>query len=141
MTIAVIDTNLLLSALMNPNGLPQRVLLAWADHRRFTLASCAFQLAELRDVTRRPSVARYFRPSQAGRMINQLQALAVMAPEPLPRVDVSADPFDNFLLGCAETTGAQYIVSGDKSDVLALRRRGATRIIDMRTFSEVIGVA
>lgn len=141
MTIAVIDTNLLLSALMNPNGLPQRVLLAWADQRRFALATCAFQLAELRDVTRRPSVARYFRPAQAGRMINQLQALAVMAPEPLPRVDVSADPFDNFLLGCAEATGAQYIVSGDKADVLALKRHGATRIVNMRTFAEIIGCA
>ncbi len=139
MTIAVIDSNLLLSALINPAGLPQRVLLAWADQRRFTLVTCAFQLAELRDVTRRPRVAHYFRPAQAGRMINQLQALALIAPEPLPRVDASPDPFDNFLLGCAMATHAHYVVSGDKSDVLALGRHGATRIVTMRGFADVIG--
>jgi uncharacterized protein len=138
MTIAVIDTNLLLSALINPAGLPRRVFLAWVDHSRYTLATCAFQIAELRDVTRRPSVARYFRPAQAGRMINQLQALALIAPEPLPRVDASPDPYDNFLLGCAMATNAHYVVSGDKSDVLALGRHGSTRIVTMRAFADVI---
>jgi len=139
MTVAVIDTNLLLSALMNPSGLPQRVLLAWADQRRYTLATCAFQLTELRDVTRRPSVARYFRPAQAGRMINQLRALALMAPEPLPRVDISSDPFDNFLLGCAAATAAQYVVSGDKADVLSIKRYGTARIVSVHTFAGIIG--
>ena len=141
MTIAVIDTNLLLSALINPAGLPQRVLLAWADQRRFTLATCAFQLSELRDATRRPSLAKYFRPAQAGRMINQLQALALIAPEPLPRVDVSPDPFDNFLLACAMATHAHYVVSGDKPVVLALGHHGATRIVTMRAFADEIACA
>ena len=141
MTVAVVDTNLLLSALINPSGLPQRVLLAWADQRRFTLATCAFQLAELRDVTRRSSVAHYFRPAQAGRMINQLQALALIAPEPLPRVDASPDPFDNFLLGCAMATHAHFVVSGDKSDVLALGRHATSRIVTMREFANVFGCA
>ena len=141
MTVAVVYTNLLLSALINPSGLPQRVLLAWADQRRFTLATCAFQLAELRDVTRRSSVAHYFRPAQAGRMINQLQALALIAPEPLPRVDASPDPFDNFLLGCAMATHVHFVVSGDKSDVLALGRHATSRIVTMREFADVIGCA
>ncbi len=62
-----------------------------------------------------------------------LQALA--APEPLPTV---ADPFDNFLLVCAEATGAHYLVSGDKADVLRLKRRGPTRIVALRSFARMV---
>ena len=39
----------------------------------------------------------------------------------------------------AMATHAHYVVSGDKSDVLALGRPGATRIVTMRGFADVIG--
>ena len=139
MTIAVIDSNLLLSALINPHGLPARVIRAWIEQRAFTLATCAYQLHELRTVSRRTELAIYIRPAQAGRLINQLQALALVAPEPLPRLDVSPDPFDNFLLGCAQATGAHYLVSGDKADVLALKRHRSTRIVTLRSFARTVG--
>ena len=139
MTIAVIDTNLLLSALINPHGLPATVIRAWVERRTFTLATCAYQLHELRTVSRRAELAKYIKPAQAGRLINQLQALALVAPEPLPTVDVSVDPFDNFLLGCAEATGAHYLVSGDKTDVLSLKRHGSTRIVTLRSFARAVG--
>ena len=141
MTVAVIDTNLLLSALINPHGLPATVVRAWAERRAFTLATCAYQLHELRTVSRRPELAKYIKPVQAGRLVNQLQALALVAAEPLPTVDVSSDPFDNFLLGCAEAIGALYLVSGDKTDVLLLKRHGSTRIVTMRGFARAIRCA
>ncbi|MGL4231076.1 MAG: putative toxin-antitoxin system toxin component, PIN family [Casimicrobium sp.] len=140
MTIAVIDTNLLVSALIQPSALPGRVLRAWSEHRRYTLATCAYQMQELREVTRRPSVAKYFLPSQAGRFINQLNALALLAVGPLPAIDVSPDPFDNFLLATAQVTQANFIVSGDKADVLSLNQFGATRIVTMRAFAASIGI-
>jgi uncharacterized protein len=138
MTVAVIDTNLLVSALINPHGLPARVVRAWIERRAFTLATCEFQIDELRSVSKRPELSRFIRPPQAGRLINQLNALAMMAPEPLPQVDVLKDPFDNFLLACAQATGAHYIASGDKADVLSLPRFGSVRIATMREFANVL---
>jgi len=65
-SVTVVETNLLLSALINRAGLPQRVLLAWTVRRRWSLLTCAFQFAWLRDVTRWPGVAHYFRPRISG---------------------------------------------------------------------------
>ena len=141
MTVAVIDTNLLLSALINPHGLPATAIRAWVERRAFTLATCAYQLHELRTVSRRAELSKYIKAVQAGHLIDQLQALALVAPEPPPTVDVPNNPFDNFLLGCAEATGAHYLVSGDKTDVLALKRHGPTRIVTLRGFVRAIGFA
>ena len=89
----------------------------------------------------RPSgvAATAIKPAQARRLINQLQALALVAPGPLPTVDVSSDPFDNFLLGCAEAAAAHYLVSGDKTDGLLLKRHGPTRIVTLRNFARTVG--
>ena len=103
------------------------------ERRAFTLATCAYQLHELRTVCRRTELAKYIAPAQAVRLINPLQALALVAPEPLPMVNVAADPFDNCLPGCAEATAAQYLVLSDKTDVLALRRHSHTRIVTLGT--------
>jgi len=56
----------------------------------------------------------------------------------LPIIDVSADPADNFLLAMAEAGGADYLATGDKRDVLALRRHGATRIVTTRRLLELL---
>ena len=68
-----------------------------------------------------------------------LQALSLVAPEPLPMVDVAADPFDNCLLGCAEATAAHYLVLSDKADVLAPGRHSYTRIVTLGSFARTIG--
>ena len=47
----------------------------------------------------------------------------------LPPVDVSPDPYDNFLLSIAAGGRADYLVTGDKADLLALGRHGGTRIV------------
>lgn len=64
--------------------------------------------------------ARYIKLTEAGHLIHPLQALAMAAPEPLLTINVSAYPFDKFLLASAEISSAPYVVSGDKADVLAL---------------------
>ncbi len=44
-------------------------------------------------------------------------------------------PADNFLLGMAEAGQADYLVTGDKAGVLAIGRRGNTKIV---TVSEMV---
>jgi putative PIN family toxin of toxin-antitoxin system len=86
------------------------------------------QITELKSVTDRPSVRPLITPAHAGRFINDLQPFATVL-DRLPVVDRSRDPDDNFLLAMAEAGAADYLVTGDKCDVLALKRHGNTTII------------
>jgi uncharacterized protein len=128
----VLDTNVMLSGLINPLGSPARILDAWLQ-RRFDLVTSAEQLLELGEVMRRPALRARIPPVQAGRFINDLRELALVVRR-LPHVDRSIDPADNFLLAMAEGSDADVLVSGDQRGVVALRRHGRTAIVDVRTF-------
>jgi hypothetical protein len=129
----VLDTNILVSALLVQGGHPGTIYRAWADGA-FTLVSCARQLEELQHVLRRPALAGRIRPHQAGRLVNELKELAVMA-DPLPRVKRSADPEDDFLLAAAQAGQADYLVTGDKGGLLSLKRHENARIVSARDFA------
>lgn len=74
------------------------------------------------------------KPHKAGRLVNQLRKLAEDV-DPLPRVERSPDPTGDFLLAMSEGGKANYLVTGDKSGLLALGRHKATRIISAREFA------
>jgi putative PIN family toxin of toxin-antitoxin system len=128
----VLDTNILIAALITKETPPDRAYQSWRAGE-FTLLSCAQQLEEIRRVTRREGVRFRIRPMEAGRMVNDLRNLAVML-EKLPVVEVSPDPYDNYLLAMAMAGDADYLVTGDKRDLLALERHGRTRIVTVRAF-------
>lgn len=123
----VLDTNVMVSGLLSPGGVPALILRTWFAER-FILISHALQLDELRDVTRRDKIRALIRPHAAGRLVNQIVRLAEM-PEPLPAVQRSPDPRDDFLLALCEAGEADRLVTGDKAGLLALERHGATRIV------------
>jgi predicted nucleic acid-binding protein len=52
----------------------------------------------------------------------------------LPFVELSPDPDDNWLIALAEAGGADFLVTGDKADLLSLERTGSTRIVTARQF-------
>ena len=128
----VLDANVLISALISPAGPANRVYESWRAGD-FDLVSCDEQLAELRRVTRRPTMRDLVKPAEAGRLVNLVRHLAIMA-DPLPKVNVSSDPSDNFLLAAALAARADYLVTGDKDGLLALARIGQTRIVTVRQF-------
>ncbi|QKS00428.1 putative toxin-antitoxin system toxin component, PIN family [Sphingomonas sp. CL5.1] len=123
----ILDTNVLLSGLISPSGGPSRLIDAWLDHR-FTLISHAIQLDEFREVSRRDKIRALLRPAEAGRLLNQITLVADM-PDKLPPVQRSRDPRDDFLLGLCEAGGADWLVTGDKDDLLSLDRHGRTHIV------------
>jgi predicted nucleic acid-binding protein len=49
-------------------------------------------------------------------------------------IERSPDPTDDFLLALSEAGKADYLVTGDKTGLLALARHQATRIISARDF-------
>jgi putative PIN family toxin of toxin-antitoxin system len=126
----ILDTNILVSALITPSGVSERIYRAWRAGR-FQLLTCAEQFSEFRRVTRYPRVSSYIRPAEAGTLLNELRRLASVI-ENLPPVDAGADPSDTFLLGLALAGRADYLVTGDRSHLLGLRRYGQTRIVTAR---------
>ena len=132
----IVDTNILLSALIIPNGLPAQLIDAWRG-ARFDLITSRDQLLELGEVARRPELRKYIVPPRVGRFINDLRELAEVLSR-LPRVDSSRDPRDNFLLAMAEASGADYLVTGDKRDVLVLEMHNRTRIVTTRQLLAVL---
>ena len=129
----VLDTNILVSALISPVGYPAAIYDAWEDGK-FTLLTCAEHLDELRATLRKPRVAELIKPHKAGRLVNQIKKLAEEISS-LPRVKRSADPNDDFLLALSEAGKADYLVTGDKSGLLSLGRHKATQIVSATSFA------
>ncbi len=129
----VLDTNILVSALIAPVGKPATIYSAWVEGK-FTLLTCAAHLDELLATLQKPRVAALVKPYKAGRLVNQIKRLAEDVGR-LPPVNRSPDPTDDFLLARCEAGNADYLVTGDKSGLLALNRHKATRIVSASEFA------
>jgi uncharacterized protein len=132
----VLDTNILISALMIHEGNPARVYRGWQEGQ-FTLLTCAEHLDELRATLRKPTIAERILPYKAGGLVNEIEKLAENV-DSLPRVRRSPDPTDDFLLALCEAGSADYLVTDDKSGLLSLKRHGTTRIVSARKFAEML---
>jgi putative PIN family toxin of toxin-antitoxin system len=128
----VIDTNILISALLVQGSLPAHLIALWREGK-FELLTAADQLDELMRVTRYPKIRERLAPALAGRLINEVRELAVILTG-LPEVAVCADPHDNYLLGLAKAGSADFLVTGVERDVLGLRLFKGTRIVTVREF-------
>jgi uncharacterized protein len=111
----VLDTNVVVSALLSPTGAPAALLTAWRDGRIETLSSPT-TIAELARILERPRVARQLGWSVASRR-DFLDSFASGSVSIVPRValhQVSRDPDDDRFLELAIAGAADYIVSGDR---------------------------
>jgi putative PIN family toxin of toxin-antitoxin system len=134
----VLDTNVLVSALLVPRSPPGVLVQSW-QRGRFRLLTAEPQLVELARVTRYPRVRARLQPSVAGRLVNDLRRVAEVV-DALPAVDVSPDPYDNYLLSIAVGGVADYLVTGDKSDLLSLGAQPRFQIVSVRRFVSVLGL-
>lgn len=132
----VLDTNILISALIRPKSEARQMYEA-AKSGRIALVTCDAQFNEFRRVTRYPKVQRYINPAEAGTMLNELRELGLyyVVNE---QVEVSPDPADNYLFALAQASEAVYLVTGGKDDVLALGRHGKTQIVSLRKLMEIL---
>jgi len=134
----ILDTNVLLSGIISPRGTPARLIEAWLD-RRFILISHALQLDEIREVSRRPKLRALIKPAEVGRIVNQIALVAVL-PELLPPIERSRDPRDDFLLALCEKADADWLVTGDKADLLALGRHGRAGIVTAGDLADMLDI-
>jgi putative PIN family toxin of toxin-antitoxin system len=128
----VLDTGILIAALITKNTPPDLIYQAWRK-KKFELITSDWQLAEFRRVSRYPKLRKYLIPSEAGNMINGLRYQAHVLSD-LPTLEVSQDPDDNPVLAMAVAGGADFLVSGDKRDLLSLKVIEKTKIVTGRKF-------
>ena len=129
----VLDTNILVSALIAPAGNPAAIYNAW-EQGKFTLLTCTEHLDEVRATLQKPRVANLIKPYKAGRLVNQIKKLAEDVGQ-LPQLKRSPD--DNYLLALAEAGKTDYLVTGDKSGLLVLAHHKSARIITARAFADL----
>lgn len=131
----VLDTNVLLSALLSPHGLPDAVYRAWQKNR-FDLVTSATQIDELRRASRYAKFKDVLQPHRVGTMVNNMRrSIMLNALLPLPAGIDAADPNDAFLLSMASVGQADYLVTVDHHAGLLQRGSlGRTRIVTPATF-------
>ena len=133
----VLDTNIVCSALLTPGGIPDQLYQSWRE-RRFTLITSAEQLEEFRRVTRYPRVRAFIEPGAAGSMHNELRHLTMLLTD-LPTIELAMDPGDSFLLAMSQAGAADFLVTGDKHDLLSVGVFQKTRIVTARQLLERLG--
>ncbi len=131
----VLDTNVLLSALISSRGAPDTIYRAWRG-ARFDLVTSTAQLDELRRVSRYPKLKAVLPPHRVGAMVNNMQRAVVLENLPdLPQGMELNDPNDAFLFTMALAAEADYLVTGDRRAGLLQRgSAGRTRIVTPATF-------
>lgn len=128
----VLDTNVLLSALISPHGPPDAIYRAWRS-ARFEIVTSETQLDELRRASRYPKFKAVLQPHRVGAMVKNLQRATVL--ERLPSDIEADDPFDTFLLAMAVAGEAEYLVTGDhRAGLLRRGHIGRTRILTPGAF-------
>lgn len=126
----VLDTNVLLSALISSHGATDTIYRAWRA-ARFELVTSTAQLDELRRVSRYPKLKTILPPHRVGAMVNNMQRAVVLEHLPnLPEGVELNDPNDAFLFTMALAGEADYLVTGDRRAGLLQRgNAGRARIL------------
>ncbi len=128
----VLDTNILVSGLLSSAGPPGRILDAWRA-RRFELVACAALVEEFKRVCAYPKLAPYILPGDIGSLVNRLHAAECWLAA-LPRVELSTDADDDYLLAMSLASEADFLVSGDGAGLLQLGSQGRTQIVTAGEF-------
>ena len=131
----ILDTNVLLGALISPHGPPDAIYRAWRA-ARFELVTSTTQLDELRRVSRYPKLKTILPAHRVGTMVNNMQRAIVLDNlPPLPEGAEANDPNAAFLLAMALAAEADYLVTGDRRAGLLQRGSvGRTRILTPANF-------
>ena len=130
---AVVDTNILIRALIKPRGTVGPILSRLRDGD-YTLVYSTPILDELIEKLALPRIRRKYRLEEAE--IEALVALIALRGElvvPARKVKVCRDPADDMFIEAAVAGAAEYVVTGDK-DLLALKTFETVRFVTPRTF-------
>jgi uncharacterized protein len=137
---AVIDVNVLVSAIIGPLGYPRQVARAW-EAAKFIVISSAGIIGNLEEKLSPPRIIRRYTVDTPSTILwMQLllgsQAELVLVPLQERRV-VTGDPEDDYVLATARLARAEFLVTGDKG-LLQLGSYEGVPIVSPRAFIELL---
>lgn len=133
MILVVIDTNVLISALLHPEGSPAKVLLVTMGGSTVRLCVSGDVYSEYEEVIRRPRFKRT--ESEITNMLRAIREMAIWV-KPAIRVRACSDADDDIFLECAQAAGAQYLVTGNAKHFPA--KWGETFVVTPHEFLDAI---
>jgi len=122
MKLAVLDTNVLIAAGVNPHGPPARLVHDWVLRGQIGAITCPWIVEEYRTVARRRKFAAYGFPPP---WLEPLIAESLYLPDPEPWPYSIPDPKDAPFLALARAAGA-WLVTGNLKHFPQRSRRGVT---------------
>ncbi len=141
MAKAVLDTSVLISAFLTPQGIPG-TLLAQARSGAFLLYLSREIIAETTDaLLREVKLQERYRYGEADvdEFCRGLMEAAQPLVSDLPQLQaVPLDPKDNMVVSTAVKAGADYLVSGDKRHILPLGEYQGIKIVTARQFLDLL---
>lgn len=129
----VLDTNVLISAALKPQGWQAMVVHLVAFRAVGAIVSDAV-LAEYREVFSRPKFSR-LDPKEVSRLLSLIKTEATLV-EPTEELIISKHPSDNRFYECAAAAAADFIVTGNTRHFQKPYR--STKIISGRQLLELV---
>ena len=130
----VLDTNVVVSAVINEQGSEARVL-DLALNKRVTCYVSRPILDEYQGVLSRPRFG--LSRGQVQAILKLIQAASTLI-HPTQKITISPDEPDNRFLECAESAKADYLVTGNKRDFP--KRWKATTVVNAKELLETIAL-
>jgi uncharacterized protein len=137
--VALLDTNVWVSAFLKPSGPPGQVVAAWSRNK-FSALTSQSQLIELAEVLTRPRLTRRFKYTFTDVAIfTQLIAARASVVETAGTLRTCRDPDDDEILEAAIHGKAQYLVTRDDDlkrdlDLIKMARGNRVRVVSVRQF-------
>ena len=129
----VLDTNILISALLSPLGPPAQVLLISIREPDTQLCVSGDIYAEYEEVIRRPRLNRRDSEIEAAPLTIREKGFWV---KPTEKIRACSDPDDDIFLECAQAVAANYLITGNVKDFPAVW--GSTKIVTARQFLDAV---
>ncbi|MBI2893484.1 MAG: putative toxin-antitoxin system toxin component, PIN family [Deltaproteobacteria bacterium] len=135
---ALLDSNVLISAAIRPDGPPGQTVSELLLHDSFELVLSPKIVAEVDIGLRLPKIRKYLPdPDEAIRWLADVVALADIVKDTGREKGASRDQGDDFILAAAIEGRAGTIVTGDE-DLLSLEEHEGIAIVTPRAFLKLI---
>ena len=135
MTRTVLDPNVLVAAVIRPDGVAARCLVAFGEGR-YELIASRLLLGELRTVLAREKFRSFLTLERVNQFVEALARDAEVADDPREPAPLSRDPRDDYLIALARAASAHVLVTGDR-DLLEVVSPDV-RIVSPREFLELL---
>ncbi len=136
MRLIVLDTNVILSATINPPGPPAKIVAGFVLRGKVQIVTSPAVAAEYREVVRR---AKFHRHGFPPLWLEYLMEESLALPDPAPWPYICPDPKDTPFIALAHAAGA-WLVTGNLKHFPSTIRDGVTVISPADYLAHLTGI-